>query len=76
MARVRLSIDTFLDETLEEVRLECQSSESEEGKDRVLVVLVGLGQEELDNLEVLLSLLRLQASELEIGYSADPIRFP
>ncbi|KAI6763059.1 hypothetical protein HG530_009039 [Fusarium avenaceum] len=60
--RMGLSIETFFDKAVEEVCLEGHTTEAKQGEDRVLILLEGVGEEELQNLQVLLSLLSLQSS--------------
>ncbi|CRK23258.1 hypothetical protein BN1723_003013 [Verticillium longisporum] len=66
VAGVRLARDAFLEEALEQSGLERQSLEAKERQHGVAVLLVGLGQEELYDFEVLLRFLRLQTAKLQV----------
>ncbi|GKT86866.1 hypothetical protein Ct61P_04716 [Colletotrichum tofieldiae] len=66
VAGVRLAVDALLDERLQELRLESESSEPQQSEHRILVLLVRVGEEHLDYFQVLLGFLSLQSSQLQV----------
>lgn len=61
-----LAGETFFDKGLEEVGLEADAFEAEEGEDRVALRAVGLGEEHLDDGQVLHSFVGFEAAELKV----------